>query len=236
VSVRLQKYLADCGVASRRASEKLIAGGMVTVNGAVVTEMGVLIDPGADRVAYNGKPVVNNIKPVYIMLNKPRGYVTTARDQFGRLAVTDLVNLNERLFPVGRLDCDTSGLLILTNDGGLAHKLTHPKFTVEKTYIATVAGVPAAGAFDALTLGVDIGGYVTQPARVEILETRGEHTDVKIIISEGKNRQVKKMCAAIGYPSIRLTRTAVGRLTLGTLKEGQWRRLTRAETDYLQNM
>ena len=236
MSVRLQKYLADCGVASRRAAEKLITGGVVAVNGAAVTEMGYKIDPGADRVSLNGKPVEQKNQCIYIILNKPRGYVTTAKDQFGRPAVIDLINLNERLFPAGRLDYDTSGLLVLTNDGRLAHKLTHPKFQIEKTYVATVAGEPAAEVFGAFNTGVDIGGYVTHPARVEVLETRGGYTDVKISISEGKNRQIKKMCAAVGHPVIKLTRTAVGRLTVGTLKEGQWRRLTRAEVDYLQNM
>ena len=169
---RLQKFLAEAGIASRRKSEELIAAGRVQVNGQVVRELGVKIDPAKDKVLFDNKPVkAQETKKVYIMLHKPEGYVTTAKEQFGRPAVLDLVQgVKERIFPVGRLDYDTSGLLLLTNDGDLTYKLTHPKHDVDKTYIAKLYGVPDEGALQKFRRGVVIDGRKTRPAKIQILE------------------------------------------------------------------
>ena len=171
---RLQKFLAEAGIASRRKSEELIAAGRVQVNGQVVRELGVKIDPAKDKVLFDNKPVkAQETKKVYIMLHKPEGYVTTAKEQFGRPAVLDLVQgVKERIFPVGRLDYDTSGLLLLTNDGDLTYKLTHPKHDVDKTYIAKLYGVPDEGALQKFRRGVVIDGRKTRPAKIQILERK----------------------------------------------------------------
>jgi len=227
--MRLSKYLALCGVASRRAAEKLIAGGVCEVNGGVVKEQGHIIQPGVDIVRVAGEIIAPERKKIYVMLNKPKDCVTTAKDQFGRPAVTDLVESDVRLYPVGRLDYDTSGLLLLTNDGDLAYKLTHPKFMIKKTYSARVDGLLSGEAADKLKKGVDIGGYVTRPAALEIVNRRDGRTDIKLTVAEGKNKQIKRMCEAVGYPVITLTRTEFGRLRLGKLREGEHRRLTAEE-------
>jgi len=234
MKMRLQKYIAECGAASRRAAEKMIADGRCSVNGAVVTQMGFITDPDADEVKIDGRVVSQKNEYVYIMLNKPRGYVTTAKDQFGRPAVTDLVDAGVRLYPVGRLDYNTSGLLLLTNDGEFTHKLTHPKFTIKKTYRARLKGAVTAEAVKRFENGVDIGGYVTRPAVMKIAGTDGGYTVADITISEGKNRQIVKMCDAIGFPAVSLRRTSVGRLKLGGLREGEHRSLTPEEIKYLK--
>ena len=218
---RLQKFLAEAGIASRRKSEELIAAGRVQVNGQVVRELGVKIDPAKDKVLFDNKPVkAQETKKVYIMLHKPEGYVTTAKEQFGRPAVVDLVQgVKERIFPVGRLDYDTSGLLLLTNDGDLTYKLTHPKHDVDKTYIAKLYGVPDEGALQKFRRGVVIDGRKTRPAKIQILEKEKDmrFCTAEIIIHEGKNRQVRKMCEAIKHPVAQLKRVATGELTLGDL-------------------
>ncbi len=209
---RLQKFLAEAGIASRRKSEELIAAGRVQVNGQVVRELGVKIDPAKDKVLFDNKPVkAQETKKVYIMLHKPEGYVTTAKEQFGRPAVLDLVQgVKERIFPVGRLDYDTSGLLLLTNDGDLTYKLTHPKHDVDKTYIAKLYGVPDEGALQKFRRGVVIDGRKTRPAKIQILEKEKDmrFCTAEIIIHEGKNRQVRKMCEAIKHPVAQLKRVA----------------------------
>lgn len=237
---RLQKFLAEAGVASRRRAEELIAQGDVQVNGQVVTEMGRRIDPKKDEVTYLGKKITGKTaESVYIMLHKPVGYVTTAKEQFGRPAVVDLIQgVNARIFPVGRLDYDTSGLLLLTNDGDLTYKLTHPKHEVEKTYLAKLYGVPDEGALQKFRRGVLIDGRRTRPAKIQILERAkdGRFCTAEIVIHEGRNRQVRKMCAAIKHPVAQLQRVGVGALLLGNLPKGKYRYLTEKEIKYLKKL
>lgn len=237
---RLQKFLAEAGVASRRKAEELIAQGKVKVNGKVVTEMGMKIDPAKDEVTYLDKKVTTkNTKMVYLMLYKPEGYVTTAKEQFGRPAVMDLVKgVKERIFPVGRLDYDTSGLLLLTNDGDLTYKLTHPKHDVDKTYVAKLYGVPDEGALQKFRRGVVIDGKRTKPAKIQIIDKDkdGRFCTAEIIIHEGRNRQVRKMCEAIKHPVAQLKRVATGELKLGDLQKGKYRHLTEKEVKYLKKL
>lgn len=237
---RLQKFLAEAGVASRRKAEVLIAQGKVRVNGTVVTEMGFKIDSEQDEVTYLGKKVSKKqTKMVYILLHKPVGYVTTAKEQFGRPAVVDLIQgVSERIFPVGRLDYDTSGLLLLTNDGDLTYKLTHPKHDVDKTYIAKLYGVPDEGALQKFRRGVVLDGKRTKPAKIQILNKDKDRRfcTVEIIIHEGRNRQVRKMCESIKHPVAQLQRVATGELKLGDLPKGSYRHLTEKEVNYLKRL
>jgi ribosomal large subunit pseudouridine synthase B (EC 5.4.99.-) len=227
--IRLQKYLARCGIASRRHAEELIRQGRVKVNGVTVTEMGVTVSPG-DLVEFDGKPVVPEEKPVYILLNKPAGYVTTVSDPQGRKTVMDLLKgVKERVYPVGRLDYDTEGLLILTNDGDFAYKSTHPRHQVNKTYIAEVEGIPSNEALRKLRDGVMLDGRLTSPADVKILKQKKRSAVLKITIHEGRNRQVRRMCEAVGHPVLFLKRISIGGLRLGNLKPGEWRYLTASE-------
>lgn len=209
--VRLQKYLAECGIASRRKSEELILQGKVKVNGTVIKELGTKVIPEQDKVEYNGKEVKRQNEFVYILLNKPIGYVTTAKDQFKRDSVMDLVKTNTRLVPVGRLDMYTSGALILTNDGGFVYKVTHPKHEIEKTYTVTIKGIVQKEEVETLKDGVQIEDYVTKPAKVKILKTdeEKEQSRLEITIHEGKNRQVRKMCEAIGHKVLALHRSKI---------------------------
>lgn len=237
MEVRLQKYLADAGVASRRKAEELILAGKVSVNGVVVTELGTKVDDKVDSVFYNGKRVMNNERMVYVMLHKPEGFVTTVKDQFDRPTVMDLLKgISERIVPVGRLDYDTSGLLLLTNDGDLTYKLTHPKHLVEKTYLAKLFGRPDQNALNQFKWGVNIEGRRTEPARLEIIEDLGKYTMCKIIITEGRNRQVRKMCDAVKHPVATLKRIATGELELGDLPKGKYRTLTDKEVKYLKSL
>jgi 23S rRNA pseudouridine2605 synthase len=223
--IRLQKYIAQCGVASRRHAEKLISQGRVSVNGKTVTEMGTLVSAD-DRVEFDGKEIKKENRTVYIMLNKPFGYVTTVYDPQGRPTVLDLIEgVKERIYPVGRLDYDTTGLLILTNDGDFAYRNTHPSCEITKTYMAEVKGSPSVNSIKRLRKGALIDGRTTSPAHVEIIENKNTSTVLKIIIHEGRYHQVKRMCEAIGHSVIQLKRTAIGRLELGGLKPGQWRYL-----------
>lgn len=240
MEMRLQKFLAEAGVASRRKAEELIAAGKVTVNGKIVTELGTKIDPKQDEVFYLGRKISKREeKPVYIMLHKPEGYVTTAKEQFGRPAVLDLIKgVDARIFPVGRLDYDTSGLLLLTNDGDLTYKLTHPKHDVDKTYIAKLYGIPDDGALQKFRRGVFLDGKRTKPAKIQILEKSkdGRFCTAEIIIHEGRNRQVRKMCTAIQHPVAQLKRVATGDLQLGDLPKGKFRHLTEKEIKYLKKL
>ena len=233
--MRLQKYLAECGVASRRKAEELIADGRVSVNGTVVRTMGVEVDPAADSVYFDGAPLEYNHKKAYIAFHKPKGMVTTAYDPQGRMTVMEAVADAEisHLHPVGRLDYDTSGLLILTNDGEMTYRATHPKYELEKTYRALVRGIVPHLAVERLKKGVRLDGYVTRPAKVEVVKMNRNSTELLITIHEGKNRQVRKMCAAIGYPVIELERTQFGPVRLGNLLVGQWRKLRPAEIQEL---
>lgn len=235
---RLQKFLAAAGVASRRKAEELIKAGHVTVNGEVVTELGVRVDPKKDTVAYRGKEVsMKDVKMVYIMLHKPVGYVTTAKEQFKRPGVMDLVkDIPERIFPVGRLDYDTSGLLLLTNDGDLTYKLTHPKHDIDKTYHAKLFGTPDLMDLQMFRRGVFVENKRTKPAKIQVLDSGERYSVCEIIIHEGRNRQVRKMCEAIKHPVAQLQRVATGDLQLKDLQKGKYRHLTANEVKYLKKL
>ena len=229
--IRLQKYLAEAGIASRRKAEEFILQGKVQVNGKVVTELGTKVQPGKDEVKYENEIVQIENKKIYILLNKPIGYVTTVKDQFNRDSVLDLVKVKERLVPVGRLDMYTSGALILTNDGDFVYKVTHPKHEINKTYTVTLKGIVSKENIDNLRKGVDIGGYITKPAKVKILKIDEEKqiTRLEIIIHEGKNRQVRKMCEAIGHKVLALHRSAIAGIGVKDIELGKWRYLSKEE-------
>jgi 23S rRNA pseudouridine2605 synthase len=227
--VRLQKVLARAGLGSRRACEELIAGGRVTVNGQPA-DLGRRVDPERDRVAVDGVPVSVVEGLVYYLLNKPTGVVTTASDPQGRATVVDLLPNEPRVFPVGRLDAATEGLLLLTNDGELAHRLSHPAHGVEKEYLAVVEGRPSAGAVRRLREGVELDDGITAPARVSLLPP----STLRITIHEGRNRQVRRMCDAVGHPVLRLVRTRIGPLADRSLRPGRWRPLSVAEVRALE--
>ena len=225
---RLQKVLAQAGLGSRRACEVLIEEGRVEVNGEVAP-LGRRVDPEHDRVTVDGVTIPVRPGLVYYLLNKPAKVVTTAQDPEGRPTVVDLVPSEPRVFPVGRLDWDTEGLLLLTNDGDLAHGLTHPSRGVPKTYLAEVAGVPSRAALRALREGVDLDDGRTAPAGARITQTTPTGTALEIVIHEGRNRQVRRMCEAVGHPVRRLVRTRFGPLRDHRLPPGQWRALSPVE-------
>lgn len=232
VAERLQKVMARAGVASRRHSEELIQAGRVTVNGRVVMELGTKVVAGKDVIEVDGRPLGRPENLVYILLNKPKGYVTTLFDPQGRPKVTDLLEAEvaERVYPVGRLDYDTEGLLVLTNDGDLANRLMHPARQVKKTYIAKVRGVPGPAKLRALEEGVELDDGVTAPAEVKMMEVRAPNSaTVSLRIHEGRNRQVRRMFEAVGHEVIHLKRTTLGPLSLKDLPVGQWRHLTPEE-------
>ena len=234
--MRLQKYLADCGVASRRGAEAIIAQGRVFVNGSRVTEMGVQIDEESDEVMLDGEILKPEKKKVYIMLNKPAGFVTTVSDDKGRRTVMELVSeINERIYPVGRLDYNSEGLLIMTNDGELANKLMHPRGSVEKNYLVEVAGNVNMDLIAAFRHGIKIDGYMTKPADIEVVGATKYGAKMKVTIREGKNRQIRKMFEAQGCSVKRLKRTGEAGLSLGHLPEGKWRRLSEQEINTLRN-
>lgn len=227
---RLQKYLASCGVASRRMSEEIIKSGRVAVNGQIVTEMGVKIKIGTDKVTVDGKDITPEEEHVYLMINKPEGYVTTAHDPQGRPTVLDLVaEVPQRVFPIGRLDVDTEGLLFLTNDGELAYRLTHPKFAVTKVYHALVTGKPSEDKLDRMRNGLKLEDGMTKPCTVKVIRRYNHKTMLEITISEGRNRQVRRMCQAIGNPIIELERVKIENIELSQVKRGQYRKLTLEE-------
>lgn len=230
---RLQKILAQAGVASRRRSEELVRAGRVTVNGQVVDTLGSQADPAVDRIALDGQPVVLQAAPVYFLLRKPRGYLSTCYDPQGRKTVLELVPYVPGLHPVGRLDRDTTGLLILSNDGGFTQALTHPRHGIAKTYVAEVRGRPTPTAVQQLRTGVRLEGGVTLPAQVELLEKRPDASRVALTIREGRNRQVRRMMEAVGHPVIRLERVAIGSLVADDLPEGHYRALTPEEVQSL---
>ena len=237
--VRLQKYIAMCGVASRRAAEDMIAKGKVKVNGNKVTEQGVKVEIGADSVMVDGKIIKPVQKTYYIMLNKPVGYVSTVKDQFDRPTVIDLLGeeINARVFPVGRLDYETEGLILMTNDGDFTYKVTHPKHKIDKTYIAVIKGGISIKGLAMLRQGVKLDdGFVTSPAQVEMLNADNGHTVMKITIHEGKNRQVRRMFEAVGCKVVELQRISIGKVELGNLPLGRWRYITSHEVNYLKNL
>ena len=235
--IRLQKFLANSGIASRRKCEEIILEGKVSVNGQIVKELGTKVNPTVDKIEYCGKQVSISNKFVYILLNKPIGYVTTAKDQFNRDSVLDLVKVKERIVPVGRLDMYTSGALILTNDGDFVYKVTHPKHEITKTYTVTVRGIIENEAVEKLKNGVEIEEYKTRPAKVKILKTDEEKniSRLEITIHEGKNRQVRKMCEAVGSKVVALHRSKIGDIGVKDLKLGTWRYLKDFEVKKILN-
>ncbi len=228
-SERLQKVLAQAGLGSRRHCEELIEDGVVTVNGNLAT-LGDKVDPATDRIEVDGVAIGTRPGLVYYLLNKPAGVVTSAGDPHGRHSVTDLVPAEPRVFPVGRLDQDTEGLLLLTNDGDLTHRLTHPSFGVDKEYVAEVEGRPSRGSLRLLRDGVELDDGVTAPAKASLVEPNV----VRLTIHEGRNRQVRRMCEAIGHPVVRLVRTRIGPITDRRLAPGEWRALTTEEVRNLE--
>lgn len=235
--IRLQKFMADSGIASRRKCEELILQGKVQVNGKTITELGTKINPEKDVVEFENKIINNeNKKYVYILLNKPIGYVTTSKDQFGRDTVLDLVKVKERIVPVGRLDMYTSGALILTNDGDFVNKVTHPSHEINKTYNVTVKGIVTDENVKALESGVIIDeNYKTKPAIVKILKIDKEKkiSRIQITIHEGKNRQIRKMCKAIDKNVLALHRAKIGELTVKNIPLGKWKFLNKQEIEKL---
>ena len=230
---RLQKIISASGLMSRRAAEELIAAGKVSVNG-VTSALGDKAEAGVDKILVDGKALPSAGEKLYIMLNKPRGYVTTLSDEKGRKNVSELVKeLGTRLYPVGRLDMYSEGLLLMTNDGDFANRLMHPSHQVDKCYHTWVKGEDMGWAVELLRCPMEIDGYVTSPAQVDILELKGEEALLGITIHEGRNRQVRKMCEAAGLKVTRLMRVSEGGVELGTLKSGRWRRLTEEELNML---
>jgi len=226
---RLQKVLARTGIGSRRVCEDLIAEGRVTVNGTVA-ELGRRVDPEVDRVEVDGVPISVREGLVHYLLNKPAGVVTTASDPQGRPTVVELVPAEPRVFPVGRLDAETEGLLLLTNDGDLTHRLTHPSFGVEKEYLALVEGTPSAGSLRRLREGIELDDGRTAPARASLQPP----SSLTLVIHEGRNRQVRRMCEAIGHPVQRLVRVRIGPIADRQLAPGSWRPLTQDEVRALE--
>jgi 23S rRNA pseudouridine2605 synthase len=234
---RLQKVLAHAGIASRRASEELIEHGRVTVNGQTVTVLGYKVDPRRDVIAVDGQPLSRSAeKPVYLMVNKPRDVLTTASDDRGRRTVVDLVEVQERVYPVGRLDFKSEGLVLLTNDGKLAEKLTHPRSHVEKEYQVLVNGRPTNQTLARWRRGeIEVEGSPTAQAVIERLNIEGgNNTWLKIILTEGRKRQIREVAQALGHPVIRLERVRIGPIKLGHLKSGKWRHLNPVEVDQLK--
>jgi len=236
VEERLQKFMARCGVASRRKCEEIITGGRVKVNNIVVTELGHKIDPEEDIVYVDNKIINIEENKVYIALNKPEGVVSTVKDEKERETILDLVKVKERIYPIGRLDYDTCGLIILTNDGDIYNKVIHPRQEINKIYLAILEGCPSQEEIDRFCNGVDIDGYITAQADFEITKRIGFNCRAKITIHEGKNRQIRKMCDVIGHSVIALKRISVGDITLGNMEKGSWRNLTEEEIRYLKNL
>lgn len=237
--VRLQKLLSMAGVASRRASEQLIVEGRVTVNGAVVMTLGAKADPAGDDIRVDGRRLRFDVRARYIVLNKPKGFVTTRKDPEGRKTVMELLSgVREYVYPVGRLDYESEGLLLMTSDGDLAARLTHPSHEVERVYEAVVAGNPSEEALDKLRRGVFLDGRRTAAAGVRRGRVTGKHVKqlsmLVVTLTEGRNRQVRRMMASIGHPVRKLTRVRMGPITLGALRPGQWRDLTPKEVEKLK--
>lgn len=232
--VRLQKYMADCGVASRRKSEELIAAGKVKVNG-VVASIGDKIDPKKDSVSVSGRKVVQSKNYVYIMLHKPRGYVSTMSDEMDRKCVAELVkDVGLRIYPIGRLDRDSEGLLLFTNDGEFANALTHPSRHISKTYRVSVKPAITEDQLTILTSSLMIDGRKTLPADVRIINKEEDKTTLEIILYEGRNRQIRRLCEEAGLETARLKRLSIGQLSLGKLKVGEFRHLTHDEVALLK--
>jgi len=237
MQIRLNKFLAQAGVASRREVDKMIVEGKIKVNGHVVQVLGYKIDDEKDRVEVEGRRVEREEGLVYLMLNKPPGYLVTLKDNFQRPTIQQLLpSLRKRVFPVGRLDYDSSGLLLMMNDGELAYRLTHPRFKVPKAYLVKVMGEPNPSELARLEKGIYLDGKKTAPAKVAQIRSDPKKSIFKIEIYEGRKREVKRMFQAIGHKVLQLQRTNFGGLKLGSLKAGKWRYLTRKEIDTLKKL
>ena len=234
-SIKLQKYFSDCAIMSRRAAEEEIEKGRVTVNGEKAT-LGLRIDPDTDVIIYNGKRILpQNSEKTYIILNKPRGILTTLSDEKGRKTVVSLLSgLSSRVYPVGRLDMDSNGLLILTDDGELTNRLTHPRHQIPKIYHVTVAGKPTPEQLTLLRSPLVIDGYRIQPVKTTVIKSDHSSTVLEMTLFEGRNRQIRKMCQAAELKISRLSRVAIGKIGIGSLEVGKWRYLTAEEIDYLK--
>lgn len=239
---RLQKYMARCGVASRRKCEEIILSGKVKINDIIIKELGTKVNCETDKVFYNDKRITPEENKLYIMLNKPEGYITSVKDEKGRKTILDIVKVNERIYPIGRLDYDSSGLILLTNDGDIYNKIIHPRVEVNKKYIALCKGVFSSEEISRFESGIDIGGYITANAKLNVLNKIKDKKNnvinslVEIIIHEGKNRQVRRMCSILGHDVITLKRISIGEVRLGSLKKGEWRNLTYEELNYINSL
>lgn len=234
--MRLNKFLAHSGVCSRRNADMLIQSGRVAINGVAVKKLGVLVDKSKDEVTLDGKKVSLEQDLIYILLNKPQGYLSTVRDSFGRPTVLDLLGKDRRVFPVGRLDKDTDGVLLLTNDGELTFRLTHPKFEVEKTYLVTVRGRIRPETLKAFKQGIKLEEGVLARGEAKIIRESQEKSVFELTLKEGRKREVKRMCQAVGCRVMHLTRTRFAHLTARNLDEGEWRYLTKSEVAHLKEI
>lgn len=233
---RLQKYMASCGVASRRKCEEIILAGKVKVNGVLVNELGTKVNTLEDVVEYEGTIISKEENKVYIMLNKPEGYISSVKDEKGRDTILDIVKVKERVYPIGRLDYDSSGLLLLTNDGEIYNKIIHPRVEIVKKYIAVVDGEITDNDIKEFGIGIDIGGYITAPAEVKIISNDKAISTVEVAIHEGKNRQIRKMFASLDHEVLSLKRISIGGIKLGYLKRGEYRELNKDEINYINSL
>ena len=235
--MRLQKFMAKSGLGSRRACEEIIKQGRVEVNGKIINKMGMSVNPEKDRIKVDGELIQISTEKIYILMNKPTGVITTVNDPFNRPTVIDMLkSVKERVFPVGRLDKDTEGLLILTNDGSLTYKITHPKYEIQKTYVAHLSGRVNKDKLMILQNGVKLEDGITAPANIKVLLVKNDYTILQIKIHEGRNRQIRRMCKAIGHPLLYLKRTRIGNIDLQDLNVGEWRYMTKQELNYLKNL
>lgn len=235
MTIRLNKYLASIGIASRRKIDDMISAGKIKVNEQLAI-MGQKIDPEKDKISLNDQLLkIKDPNLIYILLNKPKGYISSTKDEENRPTILELVHITTRLYPIGRLDYNSEGLIILTNDGDLTQKLTHPKYHVEKTYIVDIFGIVTKEKLEKLANGIELeDGQKTKPAKVRILKQANGKTTLEFIISEGKKRQIRRMCSAVRFHILKLVRTKIGTIELGTLKSGKWRRLSKQEVEKLK--
>jgi len=231
MKIRLNKYLAQAGIASRREADRMIVEGRVSLNGKTVESLGVCVDTGRNKVEVDGKKIKSKIGPhLYLLLNKPPGYLATVKDPFQRPTVMDLLpSFKKRIYPVGRLDLNSEGLLLLTNDGDLANRLMHPRYKVKKEYLVRVQPKPTALTLERLEKGVYLDGKKTAPARIHVLSTKKRETNIKVELFEGRKRELRRMFEAVGHSVMALKRISYGSLSLGGLKKGQWRHLSQKE-------
>lgn len=231
---RLQKYMARCGIASRRKCEDIILQQRVSINGEIVKELGMKVNPNSDIIIVDNERVLPEEKKRYIMLNKPEGVISSVSDEKGRRTILDLVKVSERIYPIGRLDYDSSGLILLTNDGDVYNKVIHPRNMINKTYFGILEGIPNSEEINRFCTGIDIDGYITSNAEFKILKRDNEKCQAEMIIHEGKNRQIRKMCESIGHHVLELKRVSIGKIELSDLQEGSYRELTEEEIEYLK--